>query len=204
PDDVLLLNSLGFAHLRSGDVARAIELLERACALDGATAREHVNLAQAYAEAAKRQPGRRSDALAQLARAIQLDPDSWSAYSFQGFLHHGWQQRELALEAWKRAAEIDPDHVDTLINLALVQKELLRLDDAVATFERALEADPTSSRASVFLADLHGEMGRLQDAASVLHAALDVLLQIRGEEHAETRAVQGRLDEVRRRIAEEG
>ncbi|MCZ6596727.1 MAG: tetratricopeptide repeat protein, partial [Planctomycetota bacterium] len=82
PDDVLLLNSLGFAHLRSGDVARAIELLERACALDGATAREHVNLAQAYAEDAKRQPGRRSDALAQLARAIQLDPDSWSAYSF--------------------------------------------------------------------------------------------------------------------------
>lgn len=82
PPDPVILTKLGFVLLRSGEASDAIEPLAYALRLEPNRAGSHVNLATAYRDA-----GQTEQAVAELKRAIELDPSLEPAYRTLGEIY---------------------------------------------------------------------------------------------------------------------
>jgi Flp pilus assembly protein TadD len=84
PEDGYIVDSLGWAHYRTGDYAGAVQYLERAVELvpDDATINDH--LGDAYWRA-----GRRLEARYQWQRALQFGPEQDDIPPIEGKLAHG-------------------------------------------------------------------------------------------------------------------
>ena len=82
PDDPVILTKLGLVFLRKNMVSDATELYEYVVRLDTGNAGYHINLALAYKEG-----GKDDAAIAQLEKAIELDPGLETAYRSLGDIY---------------------------------------------------------------------------------------------------------------------
>jgi tetratricopeptide (TPR) repeat protein len=79
-------------------------------------------------------------ALADLNRAVQLDPQLVAAYNDRGFLFMQWRDYERARADFERALEIDPDYTPAYSNLAVLHTVLEEYDAAIALLEERINA----------------------------------------------------------------
>jgi Tfp pilus assembly protein PilF len=191
PDNVELLNSLGFALFQQGKSTEAVVALEKAIAVDPKHWKSHNNLALAaidlgelevaeahYREslAIKPQPaiyndlgfvlerqGLPDEAMTAYREAIKLDPKSATAqYNLGSSLARSGNLAE-AERHLRSAVKMSPDS-RTYTGLGIVLWQQGRTDDAVASLRAAIEADPTDATARQKLAEILESSGRTEEA----------------------------------------
>jgi tetratricopeptide (TPR) repeat protein len=80
-------------------------------------------------------------AMADLNRAIEIDPFMSQSYSMRGLLHFQQRDFENALADLNEAIHLDPYFVGNYINRGLVQYHLNNLREAMANYDRVIEMD---------------------------------------------------------------
>jgi adenylate cyclase len=110
-------------------------------------------------------------------RATALNPNSFFAWHFRGWVHKVAGLPEEAIRCFERAIRISP--VDPLLPLMLVGMgygfiELHRFDDAIVAGKKALRQDPSLSLAYRCLASAFAHVGRDTEA----HEAMARMLEL--------------------------
>jgi Flp pilus assembly protein TadD len=187
PDNVELLNSLGFSLFQQGKSKEAVVALEKALALDPKHWKAHNNMALAsidlgelemaeahYREslAIKQQPeiyndlgfvlereGLTDEAAEMYRKALKLDPESASAhYNLGSSLARSGKYAEA--ESHLRIAVKKSPNTQTYTGLGIVLWQLGRADEAITNLQAAVEADPKNAAAQQKLAEILASQGR--------------------------------------------
>ena len=90
---------------------------------------------------------RYDEALADYARAIQLDPTLAQVYSNRGVAYDSLQRYDEALADYTRAIQLDSAYAPAYNNRGVTYDNLQRYDKALADFTRAIQIDPTFAQA---------------------------------------------------------
>lgn len=188
----------------AGATARAIELFERAIAIDPLMAPVHCALGNAnllYAIQAMR-PSRDvcPRALSSARRAIELDPMLAEAHTLLGYtsfmFEWDWVMARTHLE---RALVLDPNDPTTLARSAVFEVSQRHFDLAMAQARRAIYVDPLSPYVRTLAGFTLVAAGAAEDACAVLSEGLELyphhLTLLRTMAQALMRL--GRLDEAR-------
>ncbi len=162
-----------------GALARGIELLEKALAIDPDFAECWTALADTHIMTAATTPSlQRIEQSAKGAhcaeRAIALDPSQGHAFSVMGV--HAWTQfnpargLELALEAYAR----DPNSADVASRLGSCLLYLGKTKEALPYVEEAVDRDPIYWRNLVMLTSAYLGLGELEKARAIGQRTVDM------------------------------
>jgi tetratricopeptide (TPR) repeat protein len=117
---------------------------------------------------------RYDEAVADLNRAIELDPSLDWAIAARGLAYLAMKRYHEALEDLGHALERDPDNAWAIARRGETYRLMGRYDEALAEFSRALQSDPedawaTGSRGQAFLA-----LERYDEALADLNSAIEI------------------------------
>ncbi len=144
PDDVRVLTDLGAAYDLKGDERQAQSFLDRALTLDPGNRAAMATLAAVFHERGDRllAEGQLGQAVAAMARAIELEPDAVRHHQCLGatYVRHG--QLKLAEKAFARAVAIDPQDVRTRVEIGGIYLVSGYEKDAERLFRQALRLRP--------------------------------------------------------------
>jgi tetratricopeptide (TPR) repeat protein len=146
PQNVELLNAMGFALFQQGKSREAVAELEKAVAIDPKHVKAHNNLALAAIDA-----GELELAEAHYRESLAIKPDA-AIYNDLGFVLERMGMSEDAEAAYRRALALDPKSSAANYNLGVSLARQGRTDEAIARFRAALEADPKNTAAQQALA----------------------------------------------------
>ena len=131
------LNNLGLVMKHTGDLAKAMELFNRASEIDPTYLACRINLAQCYL-------ARREDekAAEQFEQILRLNPAVPIALANLGVYHVNHGRAERAMQLFARALRVNPDYalVHTHYGALLLQDG--RGDEALFHFRKSLELEP--------------------------------------------------------------
>ncbi|MDJ0786465.1 MAG: tetratricopeptide repeat protein [Myxococcota bacterium] len=199
PENVELLNSLGFSHFQKGESHEAMEVLTRAVSIDPTHWKAHNNLALAAIDAGElevaeahyreslgikpqaavandlgyvlQQQGLSEEAIEMYRRSLELDPESTSAnFNLAALL--AFEGAHAEAERHLRAALATERTSRGLSALAVVQAAQGKLDESATSLKEAIEADPENVEAYGRLASLQTSQGKLEDAAATYQQLL--------------------------------
>jgi Flp pilus assembly protein TadD len=189
PDNVELLNSLGFALFQQGKSKEAVVALEKALAVDPKHWKSHNNLALAAIDV-----GELELAEAHYRESLAIKPQP-EIYNDLGFVLERQGLTEEATEAYRKAIKLEPElasahfnlgsslarsgkfgeaeshlrsalkknpNAQTYTGLGIVLWQLGRADEAIASLRAALEADPQNAAARQQLAQVLESVGRAE------------------------------------------
>jgi tetratricopeptide (TPR) repeat protein len=135
PDNPHLLCLNGRLHLESGRLSEARSTLNRALAADPALAEAWALLGMVcYTE------GDRTEAVAALSRALELNPTS-AAYFNRGAMHEEAEEWEPAIADFTAAIDGDPQDSDSWAHRSACRARLGQADAAAADLRRAQELE---------------------------------------------------------------
>jgi tetratricopeptide (TPR) repeat protein len=174
-DDPIALNLLGVVRIQQGQTAEAETLFRRAIEQGPTLAGPHVNLARLYGKS------RAEDAIAELARALELAPDleqaavmlrEAAASASADLVRTG--SKEAALALMLRAHKVLPHDPDLLVETALAAMEAGLYQDAQGFLTEALGIRAVFPRALYALARayLGDNKGQLAEAEMRKYLAL--------------------------------
>jgi tetratricopeptide (TPR) repeat protein len=183
------LHLLGVLAARSGDPARAVELIGQAVAARPANPVYHFNLGNGLKAC-----GEPARALAAYRQAIALKADFAKACLALGNLLFELGRLEEGEAAYRRALEIDPAEPAILGRLANLLERSHRLEEARDALERGFALAPghpllNLAAARALKADYHFERGQLLDRAGAFGEAFAAF----SEMNRQIGATQGRL-----------
>ena len=168
----------------------------KAVALDDSLAEAHAALGRVYNNFDW--DWARSEA--EYRRALELDPNSASAYLSYANILSSLGRHEEAIAANRRAQELDP--LATRINnhLVLVLYHARRYDDAIVAAKKNLDFDPTDRLSHVYLGMTYLQKGMLAEAIAEL-GPFSIDAGPFAQTLAITYAASGRTAEARRLVA---
>jgi TolB-like protein/Flp pilus assembly protein TadD len=190
-------------RVTEADVARAVEYLDQATALDPEFALGWAGLARAchlqaaWGWAPFAAGFERAREAAQ--RALALAPDLAEAHVCLGLvLERGDWDLQAAAAEFRRAFELAPGNVDVLKARAGLAGILGRHDEAIELLQRAAALDPLGTSTLRALGGNYSSVGRFDDAETMLRAALDLNPKAGVVHHALSglRLKQGRPEEA--------
>jgi serine/threonine protein kinase/Tfp pilus assembly protein PilF len=121
-----------------------------------------------YGWAFLRPMGRLEEALAQLKRAVELDPLSAFYNSLLGYIHYANGQHGLAIEQYQRAVDLDPGLHFPHMLLATAYTSTGRFDEAITEAQKACELSARMPAALGILGLAYGLAGRRDHARALL------------------------------------
>ena len=124
----------GVAYYKEGDLAHAVEALQRAVAEDPFDADAHYQLGTAL-----QKQNRAAVALSSYEAAEKLVPTNPKPPMAAGWLLRSMGRREAALERYEKAARLDPTNSMVLLETAHLLEEMGRREPARGYYESALE-----------------------------------------------------------------
>jgi Flp pilus assembly protein TadD len=198
PDNVELLNAIGFSLFQQGKSKEAVVELEKALQIDPKHWKAHNNMALAsidlgelelaeahYRESLAIEPqpaiyndlgfvlermGLTEDATAAYRKALELDPGSAAAqFNLGSALARSGDFREAEMHL--RAALESKPSTQTYTGLGIVLSHQGKSDEAVASLQTALELDPNNAAAHRQLAEVLASLGRAGEARREMEAA---------------------------------
>jgi predicted TPR repeat methyltransferase/uncharacterized coiled-coil protein SlyX len=154
PGRVDALNLLGAAEGEQGNVEAAVEIFERALALQPGHQGALINLAMALTLA-----GRDDDALVQVERVLALAPGDAQALHVRGALHRRQGRLLEAMTSLDASLAADPQQADVHFERGQLLAELAdiglpRRAEAVAALRRAIELGGDEALISFWLASM--------------------------------------------------
>ena len=149
-------------------LARAIELAQKAIALDDSLAEAHGFLGYLYTRTGQLEKG-----IAEAERAVAFDPNSADAHMQLGNVLHNAGRREEAIPLLKRAIRLNPFSPPVyFVSLGRTYHSLGRHEEAIEAFRKALQRNRDFLYAHLFLASIYSLLGREVQARA---AAAEVL-----------------------------
>jgi arylsulfatase A-like enzyme/tetratricopeptide (TPR) repeat protein len=112
--------------------------------------------------------GRMDEAMGQLKKSIELNPEFAPARMGLGGLYLERKEFAAAREMFQKVAELEGHEAEGLYHLGVAWDVEGRPDEAAKMYERAIEKDPTYIEAIVELMMHHRRAGRLADSIRVL------------------------------------
>lgn len=167
PEHPQTLHLLGVLLQQTGRPQEAVELIERAIALQPAAAAFHNNLGNALKDL-----GQLEAAEDAYLRALQLRPAYAGALVNLAGLLEGRGEREAAVAHYRSAIELDPTLPEARLGLAHTLQAQGNATDALACLEEAISGSPTNAQAYFDLGSLLRQQGRLDRAAAALRTAI--------------------------------
>jgi tetratricopeptide (TPR) repeat protein len=165
------LQGRGYAqnYDRPENLDSAIQVFERAIALDEKFALAYAGLGEAYwkkFESAK-QPEWVDKARKACERALQLDARGAAGHVCLGTLLNGTGEYERAAEEMQKALDDDPINDDAYRGLGRAYEALNQPGQAERTFKRAIEVRPHYWAGYSWLGGFYFAQGRFEDAAAM-------------------------------------
>jgi len=162
--NILQLNTRnGWSDDIERDLKKAVELAERAVALDSQNPRLHWSLGRAVARL--RTPKALKQGIKSMERAIELDPDFADAKAFLAVLYVGDGRAEDGFRSVEAAMRLNPRYPFWYLFLrGITQFVVEDYDSAIADFEAAAQRSPTALFLRWWLAASYAQVGRQADA----------------------------------------
>jgi tetratricopeptide (TPR) repeat protein len=153
PDDLAIAYLLGTALVRDNQISRGQVVIDRILR-DGDSAEARLLLGTTKLNA-RDYPA----ALADLSKAVELNPTLPDVYSYYGQALLATGDPAGATEAYRKALAANPNDFKANMQLAVLLKEDEKIDEAMACLRRALQVRPRDLGARYQLAaiDLHAE-----------------------------------------------
>jgi Flp pilus assembly protein TadD len=228
PENVELLNAMGFALFQQGKSEEAVIALERALLVDPQHWKAHNNMALASIDI-----GELEVAEAHYRESLAIEPQP-AIYNDLGFVLERQGLPEEAADAYRKSLELDPESASTHYNLGallarngqfaeaevyfrgalakhsdsrthaalgIVLWEQSHADQAVASLRTAIEVDSGNAAAYDALGTIFAQQGELEQAAATYRLLLGK--QPSAAAHQELSAVLmrlGRTDEAREEL----
>jgi len=142
--------------------------------------------------------GRFKEDLAEIAKALALNPDNVDAHLAAGNSLLELRRYEEALGHFEQARLGDPDYAGTYRGLGDALQGLRRFDEAAQHYEQALGLDPADLTTLTGLAGVAAQQGRFSEAAGLCQQVLrlDPTFAAAHLNLGNTYALAGRLDEA--------
>ncbi|MEM7411389.1 MAG: tetratricopeptide repeat protein [Myxococcota bacterium] len=166
PENVELLNALGFSLFQQGKSDEAVVALERAVDIDPEHAKSHNNLALASIDL-----GELEIAEVHYRESLAIEPQA-AVYNDLGFVLERQGILEEAVEMYRKSLALDPDSAAAHYNFAAYLSRVGEYAEAETHFRAALEQSPNSQTHSG-LGFVLGQQGRGEEAVRSLNAAID-------------------------------
>jgi tetratricopeptide (TPR) repeat protein len=166
PENVELLNSLGFALFQQGQSQEAVGAFEKALALDPKHWKAHNNLALASIDM-----GELELAEAHYRESLAIEPQP-AIFNDLGFVLERQGLGDEAIELYRKSLELDPASASAHYNLAVSLARRGESTEAERHFRAALEQKPNAST-HTGLASVLWQTGRADEAIASLHAAIE-------------------------------
>ena len=160
----------GYQALLRRDYDKAIAYLTRAIEI-GDLARSNQALAYHYRGALYLKRERIDEAIADLDRALALNPRLATAYGDRGIAHRKNGDYELAIADYGEAIRLWPEWHDWYIHRGIVFSSLGRYDEAIADYGAALRLRPRLVSALVARADAYLAKGENANAIADFRGA---------------------------------
>jgi Flp pilus assembly protein TadD len=193
PENVELLNSLGFALFQQGKSEEAVDALERALKVDPKHWKAHNNMALASIDL-----GELEMAEAHYRDSLAIEPQP-AIYNDLGFVLERQGLSDEAVEMYRKSVEIDPESAPANYNLAAALARSGEFAEAELHFRAALAMVPnTQSYTGLGIVLL--QQGRAEEAMASLRDAIaaDPKNAAAHQELAKVLVSLGRMDEALR------
>jgi tetratricopeptide (TPR) repeat protein len=166
PENVELLNSLGFALFQQGKSQEAVAALEEALEVDPKYWKAHNNMALASIDL-----GELAVAEAHYRESLAIEPQP-AIYNDLGFVLERQGMTEEAVEMYRKSLELDPESAPAHYNLAASLARSGEFAEAERHFRAALEQKPNAQTFSG-LGLVLWQQGRADEAIASLHDAIE-------------------------------
>ncbi len=121
--------------------------------------------------------GRLDEAIAELTRALELDPLSLPVGSNIGLLLYLARRYDEALDRFRRNLEMDRSFFYTNWQMALALEECGRYDEAIAALQKAIALSGTSTLPRAILARTYALAGKKSEASALLDELTELSTQ---------------------------
>lgn len=142
PADAEALHLLGIIEAKNNNSVAALELIQRAIALNPDIDRFHLSRGVVL-----QQLNRLDDALVSIDFALKLRPDYPRALNSRGAILQELGHIDDALASYSRAIAINPAYADALINRGVLLHDQGCLDGALADYDNAIAVKPDCAEA---------------------------------------------------------
>ena len=166
PENVELLNALGFSLFQQGKSREAVTALEKALSVDPKHAKAHNNMALASIDIGELEL---AEAHYRESLAIEAHP---AIYNDLGYVLERQGLPDEAAEQYRKSLELDPESASANYNLAASLTRAGEFAEAEHHFRAALKQEP-STQAHTGLGVVLSQLGRVDEAISSLHEAIE-------------------------------
>ncbi len=166
PDNVELLNAMGFALFQQGNSKEAVIALGKALAIDPKHWKAHNNLALASIDL-----GEFEVAEAHYRESLAIESQQPAIYNDLGFVLEREGLNEEAIEAYRKSVELDPKSVTARYNLGSSLARSGNFADAERQLRAAIAADPKNAAAHQALSQVLERLGRTDEARKEMEVA---------------------------------
>jgi tetratricopeptide (TPR) repeat protein len=123
---------------------------------------------------AEHQKGKDDQAMRDLSRATQLNPDLTAAHSILGDLYQSKGNLEGAAKEFAETVRLDPSNFDNNYRLGFANQLMHRMQDAASAYLRALELRPNDPRTNYNLGSVYLALSQFDDAVKYLRRATEL------------------------------
>lgn len=161
PENVELLNAMGFALFQQGKSEAAIVSLEKALKVDPGHWKAHNNMALASIDI-----GELELAEAHYRESLAIEPQP-AIYNDLGFVLERLGMPEEAVGMYRKSLELDPESATVHYNLAAALARSGELAEADQHFRAALDDEKLAAQASSGLGMVLVQQGKLEEAEAI-------------------------------------
>jgi predicted O-linked N-acetylglucosamine transferase (SPINDLY family) len=139
------LHMLGVIAARTGNPARAVELINKAIEVNPNSASAYSNRGNALSALEQYQA-----AVASYDKAIAIKPDHANAYFNRGKALYELKQYQDAIASYDKAIAIRPDHADAYCDRGVALSDLQQYQAAIESYDVAIAIEPGNAVAYVY------------------------------------------------------
>jgi len=152
-----------------GAFAEALEILDKAVAVDPKFVEAYVRMGAVFDEWDKK-----TEAVAAFKKALQVDPASVDARLGLGSVYSKLTRNDLAVKEYLQVAEARPDDLEIHFKIALEYWYIQKLSESAAAYQRVIELNPNHVQAHLNLISVYEKMKEWNKALAEIETSVQL------------------------------